>query len=94
KKKAEYDTAKAAYDKQVAEANRLTGVDGYLSEAVVQSLISKSEPNAKIVEIDGVTNFLSTTKREEIRLKNPNLVHTVSSYDANDYTNKMESAPL
>ncbi|HEL2413309.1 TPA: MucBP domain-containing protein [Streptococcus suis] len=84
----------AKYLEEVAQAQKNTTKDGYLSEAVVQSLISKSEPNAKIVEIDGVTNFLSTTKREEIRLKNPNLVHTVSSYDANDYTNKMESAPL
>ncbi|HFU4226681.1 TPA: MucBP domain-containing protein [Streptococcus suis] len=97
-KEAEQATAinavKEDYLADVAEAQKNTTKNGYLSEAVVQSLISKSEPNAKIVEIDGVTSFLSTTKREEIRLQNPNLVHTVSSYDANDYTNKMESAPL
>ncbi|MFM0684193.1 GbpC/Spa domain-containing protein, partial [Streptococcus suis] len=97
-KEAEQATAinavKEDYLADVAEAQKNTTKDGYLSEAVVQSLISKSEPNAKIVEIDGVTSFLSTTKREEIRLQKPNLVHTVSSYDANDYTNKMESAPL
>lgn len=47
-KKAEYDKALTKYNAELAELKKLTKQDGYLSEAIGQSLIFETEPTATL----------------------------------------------
>lgn len=47
-KKAEYDKQLEKYNAEIAQLKKLTKQDGYLSEAVGQSLIFETEPNATL----------------------------------------------
>ncbi|MGQ7508257.1 GbpC/Spa domain-containing protein, partial [Streptococcus suis] len=80
----------AKYLEEVAQAQKNTTKDGYLSEVVAQSLNYKSEPNVTIGTIEGVTKFVNPEKRQEVSDANRNLVHTVSSYSEGDYVGTVD----
>lgn len=56
--KIRYDKAKQAYDTEVAQAEKMTKTDGYLSQVSAQYLISRSEPNATVT-FKGVDKFIA-----------------------------------
>lgn len=60
-KKAEYDKKLAEYNNQLEQMKQLTTKEGYLSEAIGQSLIFESEPNASL-KIDTVGRHVSGNK--------------------------------
>ena len=78
-KKAQYDKDKQAYDQAMARAEANKGVAGNLSKVIGQSLVFKSEPNAK-VSISGQTANLKTN--DGLKMYNADNL-TNDSYSAN-----------
>ncbi|MFM0788395.1 GbpC/Spa domain-containing protein [Streptococcus suis] len=71
--KAEYDAKKAEYDKKVEEATRLTGVDGYATRALAQSL------NLADDEVNSTVNITGNIKKSIASSDETNLYHLSQS---------------